>query len=478
MKIIAIGGSVTGLAAAAALSDRGHEVLVLERETTSPPSTLDEAANGWPRPTVPQAAHSHAFGSRGTNILREKLPDVYAALVEAGAGEVTLADFTPPTLGPVERIPSDDLLNMLTVRRSTFEWVLRAQVLARPGVSLRTGATVRGLVVDGDRVTGVRLDGGEELTADLVLDASGRKTSSAKWLEEAGLPVPEAQSESCRITYYTRYYRRLSPAPPGPLNRGFGAGGMWDSYTAVLFLGEGDTFSISVGVLPDDRPMKNLRDEAAFTAAIRVTPLLAGWVAPGNSEPISPVYAMGGLDNSSRFVDPAADRLTVGFYGLGDAVCTTNPANGRGVSLALAHVYELADLLDAHPSVDRGQAAQFAGVTQGLLAPWLYEAMANDRGRAGLWEAVAAGQQPQMPPPGVVHFGAAVAASIKDVEVWRRVAQVMMTLVSPAELYANEEMAQRIGKALAGGPPPQLPGASRAELVAAITDAAAPSQAA
>jgi hypothetical protein len=54
----------------------------------------------------------------------------------------------------------------------------------------------------------------------------------------------------------------------------------------------------------------------------------------------------------------------------------------------------------------------------------------------------------------------------------------MMTLVSPAELYANEEMAQRIGKALAGGPPPQLPGASRAELVAAITDAAAPSQAA
>lgn len=469
MKIIAIGGSVTGLAAAAALSDRGHEVLVLEREATEPPSTLDEAANGWPRPTVPQAAHSHAFGSRGTNLLRDKLPDVYDALVEAGAGEVNLADFTPPTLGPVERIPSDDLLNMLTLRRSTFEWVLRDRTLARSGVSIRTGATVRGLVADGDRVTGVRLDDGTELSADLVLDASGRKTSSAKWLEEAGLPVPEAQSESCRITYYTRYYRRLTAAPPGPLNRGFGAGGMWDSYTAVLFLGEGDTFSISIGVLPDDKPMKNLRDEDAFTAAIRVTPLLAGWVAPGNSEPISPVYAMGGLDNSSRFVDPAAARLTVGFYGLGDAVCTTNPANGRGVSLALAHVYELADLLDRQPTVDRGQAAAFAGATKGLLAPWLGEAIANDRGRAALWEAVAAGQRPQMPPPGVVHFGIAVAASTKDVEVWRRVAHVMMSLTSPAELYANPEMAQRIGRAMAGGPPPQLPGATRAELVAAIT---------
>jgi hypothetical protein len=178
---------------------------------------------------------------------------------------------------------------------------------------------------------------------------------------------------------------------------------------------------------------------------------------------------MGGLDNSSRFVDPGADRLAIGFYALGDAVCTTNPANGRGVSLALAHVYELADLLDAHPSVDRGQAARFAGATKALLAPWLGEAIANDRGRAALWEAVAAGQPPQMPPPGVVHFGVAVAASTKDVEVWRRVAHVMMSLTSPAELYANPEMAERIGRAMAGGPPPQLPGASRAELVAAIT---------
>lgn len=478
MKIIAVGGSVTGLAAAAALSDQGHDVLVLEREATEPPSTLEEAVDGWARPTVPQASHSHAFGSRGTNILRERLPDVYSALVEAGAGEVNLANFTPPTLGPVERIPSDDLLNMLTVRRSTFEWVLREKVLARPGVSVRIGSTVRGLTTDGDRVTGVRLDDGSELSADLVLDASGRKTSSAKWLSEAGLPVPEAQSESCRITYYTRYYRRLSPTPPGPLNRGFGSGGTWDSYTAVLFLGEGNTFSLSIGVLPDDKPMKALREEAAFTAAIRATPLLAGWVAPGNSEPISPVYAMGGLDNSSRFVDPGADRLTIGFYALGDAVCTTNPANGRGVSLALAHVYELVDLLAAHPSVDRGQAAKFAGATKALLAPWLGEAIANDRGRAGMWEAVAAGQPPRMPPPGVVHFGAAVAASTKDAEVWRRVAQVMMSLVSPAELYANDEMAQRIGKALAGGPPPQLPGASRADLTAAIEAAVAPSQAA
>ncbi|MGH3760836.1 tryptophan 7-halogenase [Actinophytocola sp.] len=477
MRIIAVGASVTGLAAAATLADAGHEVLLVERDAATPPSTLDEAADGWARPTVPQAAHSHAFGSRGVNLLRDRLPDVYDALVAAGAGRVNLADFPPPSLGDVERVPSDDELNMLTVRRSVFEWVLRDRALSRAGVSVRHGATVRGLVVDGERVTGVRLDDGTELTADLVLDASGRKTAAARWLGSAGLPVPEQTSESCRITYYTRYYRRLSPAPPGPLNRGFGAGGLWDSYTAVLFLGDGDTFSLSIGVLPDDAELKALRTEEVFTAAIAATPLLAGWVAPGNSEPISPVYAMGGLDNSSRLADPDGDP-PVGFYGIGDSVCTTNPAYGRGVSLALAHVFELVDLLAAHPSVDREQAAAFAGASRALLAPWLHESIANDRGRAGLWAATVAGERPQPPPPGVVTFGAVVAASTQDAEVWRRVAQVMMTLRSPAKLYANDEIAQRIGRALGGGPPPQLPGASRADLVAAVRAATEGRQAA
>ena len=62
--------------------------------------------------------------------------------------------------------------------------------------------------------------------------------------------------------------------------------------------------------------------------------------------------------------------------------------------------------------------------------------------------------------------------------MWRRVAQVMMSLVSPAELYANDEITERVGRALAGGPPPQLPGASRADLVAAVRGATAGQQAA
>jgi 2-polyprenyl-6-methoxyphenol hydroxylase-like FAD-dependent oxidoreductase len=473
-KAIIAGGSVVGLGAAIALADRGHQVEILERLPGQAPTTIDEAA-AWQRPTVPQAVHSHAFASLGCNLLRERVPDVYEGLLAAGASEINLADYPPPTLPEFRRLPSDESLRMVLCRRSTFEFVLRQRALARPGVTFSADATVRGLVTDaGDpnRVTGVRLDGGQTRSADLVIDATGRRSAAASWLSAAHLPAWVVRSENCRIVYYTRYYRMLSAAPPGPLNRGFGAGGLWDSYTAVLFLGDNRTFSLSVGLLPEDTELKAVRYEPAFEAVIRATPFLAGWIAPGNSEPISPVYSMGSLDNSLRLPDPARP-LVKGFFPIGDAVCTTNPAFGRGVSLGLQHAFVLADLLEEHPNVDDKQAAEFSARTEALVKPWWEEAMANDRGRAAMWEATLAGRPPQRPPAGVVTFGVAVAASTRDQEIWRRIANEMMMLVPPAALYADPEIAARIGKVFAAGPPPQLPGASRDDLINAVNAAMA-----
>jgi 2-polyprenyl-6-methoxyphenol hydroxylase-like FAD-dependent oxidoreductase len=471
-NVIVIGGSVVGLGAAIALADHGHQVTILERSADQPPATVDEAAD-WQRPTVPQAVHSHAFASLGCNLLRDRARDVYDHLLAIGATEINLADYHPPTLRDFTRQPGDDDLRMVISRRSTFELVLRQQALSRPKVRLSAGQTVRGLVAAQDdklRIVGVRLADGRTELADVVIDATGRRSAAESWLTDAGLPTPVTVSESCKIVYYTRYYRMLASSPPGPVNRGFGSGGLWDHYTAVLFLGDNGTFSISVGVLPEDSALKSLRYEEAFTAAIRATPLLAGWIAPGNSEPISPVYSMGSLDNSLRLPD-TGQPLVTGFFGIGDAVCTTNPSYGRGVSLGLTHAYLLADLLDEHPLVDSRQAAKFAARTDSLLRPWWEEAVANDRGRAGLWEATLHGRPAQRPPADVVTFGLAVAASTQDAEVWRRVANEMMMLALPASLYSDEGIRHRVGKVLAGGALPQLPGASRNDLVSAVTGA-------
>jgi 2-polyprenyl-6-methoxyphenol hydroxylase-like FAD-dependent oxidoreductase len=473
--IIIVGGSVSGLATALALSQAGHDIQILERDETEPPETAEEAHTAWPRPTVPQAVHSHAFGSLGVGLLLSRAPEIYRALVDAGAAEISLGDRMPPTLDDRTPQPGDEELRMLACRRSTFELVLQREVLSRPGIQMNRGVTIRGLEITTSgppRVTGVRTANGHVWQSDMIIDATGRRSAFAGWLGDCGMPVPESRVEDCGITYYTRFYRSLTPQPPGPLNRGFGAGWLWDSHTAVLFLGDNHTFSISIGVLPEDKEMKLLRVEDAFTAAVRTTPLLAPWVEPGVSEPISPVYAMGGLDNSLRGAGGAAHQPVPGLLGVGDSVCTTNPAYGRGVSLALAHAYQLADVLAAEPDVSPAQAAEAARVTEQLMLPWWTDAVFSDHGRAGMWRAVLRGMTPPAPPDGVVTFGAAAAAAATDAFVWRRLVRVMMSLAQPSTLYGDEEVRLRVKKALAAGPGHAMPGPNHDQLVEAVTAAA------
>ena len=471
---VVIGGSVSGLATALALSDAGHQVRILERHATPPPDTVELAHSDWNRPTVPQAAHSHAFASLGCNLIQDRAPDVYAALLGAGAAEIRLGERMPPTLSDRSPQPGDEELLMLGCRRTTFETVLRREVVRRPRVRVELDSTVRALELSRNgtsRVAGVRTDDGRVVEGDIVVDASGRRTAASRWLADAGLPSAEPTTDSADITYYTRFYRQLVDAPPGPLNRGFGAGGLWGHYTAVLFVGDNGTFSISIGVLPDDAPMKALRFEPAFTAALRATPLLAPWLAPGVAEPISKVHAMGGLDNSLR--RSAGAPPVAGFFSVGDSACTTNPAYGRGVSLALAHAYRLVDVLAEHPDVTAEQAAAWSRETERLLGPWFAEAVQNDRGRAALWRSTVAGQQPPQPPPGVVTFGAVAQAAATDPVVWRRLVRVMMALDPPETVYRDDEVRERVGRALAGGPggPGGPPAPSRPELVDVVAGA-------
>lgn len=472
-QTVIIGGSVAGLVAALAFAELGHEVRVLERDAQEPPDTVDGAHRDWHRPTVPQLHQSHAFGSLGTNLLRERLPGVYAALVAAGAREIELGRAMPPSLTDTTPHPDDAELRMLGCRRSTFELILRQEVLRRPGIVLQRGETVRGLVAaaeDSRRITGVTTKEGRTLDADFVIDACGRRSQAAQWLGDLGIDLPAQVSESADITYYTRYYRALSPRPAGPLNRGFGAGGLWNHYTAVLFLGDNDTFTISLGVLPEDSEMKALRGNDAFTAAIAATPLLAPWLAPEASEPISDVFAMGGLDNSLRLAAPD-DEPVLGFFPVADAVCTTNPAYGRGVSLAIAHVLGLADLVRDRPVVDAGQARAATELAERTFSPWFQDAVRNDAGRARMWRATLAGETMPPLPPGVITFASVAEAAATDPVVWRRLTRTMMSLDDPSGLYQNEDIALRVKRAATGAAPP-FPAPDRAAFADVVRRAA------
>jgi hypothetical protein len=85
------------------------------------------------------------------------------------------------------------------------EYVFARAADAEPRVEVRRGVSVAGPVaapLDGrPHVTGVRTHGGEELRADLVVEATGRGSKLPQWLAAAGSePVPEEVEDGGSIT--------------------------------------------------------------------------------------------------------------------------------------------------------------------------------------------------------------------------------------------------------------------------------------
>src|SRR6185437_13540625 len=137
--IVVVGGSIAGLATALALGRLGHPVTVVERDPLAEFADA-EAAFAAERRGAPQAHQTHGFLARLTVTLRRDFPDVWQSLLDAGAESMTLTR----GLGPPEE--GDDDLNVLIVRRTTFEWALREAVRHEPSVEYRPGTEVAGLV--------------------------------------------------------------------------------------------------------------------------------------------------------------------------------------------------------------------------------------------------------------------------------------------------------------------------------------------
>jgi 2-polyprenyl-6-methoxyphenol hydroxylase-like FAD-dependent oxidoreductase len=462
---VVVGGAFSGLAVALMLDDLGYRVRVLERDPRPLPGSLAEAVARH-RPTVPQAGQSHMLVCLGANLLATHLPQVRAAMLEAGAWEVRLA--MPPALDDPTPLPEDAELTVLCARRPMLELFLGREVATRFGISVDRGVVVDGLLGSA-RITGVRTRDGRDLAADLVIDASGRRSPALRWLTRNGFTVPPDEVESAELTYYTRFYRIRDDGTPRPPGRGLGSGGSWDHYSAVLFHGDNGTFSISVAVLPRDDGLTSLRTNGGFTAAVEVSPTLGPWVAV--ADPISDVAVMGGLDNRLRL--SATDRTNPipGLISVGDSVCTTNPSYGRGMSLALQQIYGLAGVLTKYPGVSAEQAVAVASLADDVFRPWYELSVRNDRERIARWRASIEGREP----PAVDHLTLMqlIAAGATDAVVWRRASRFLTSLVRPERVFCDEDIQRRVARALGNAPAkPRVSVPSHAELVQVVTEAA------
>lgn len=463
---VVVGGGVAGLASALTLSRCGHRVTVLERDAITVEADPDAAFRSQRR-GAPQVHQTHAFLARIVAELREHLPDVLAALAEAGG--FTMA--TTVNLGDPQ--PGDEDLAVLVVRRTTFEWVLRRAALAEVGVTIRTGAAVTGLQATTARggnvasITGVSLDDGSTIDGDFVVAAMGRRSPVPQWLARHGVVVPETVHES-GLMYLTRWYR-LPPGGQSGLDPKLGGNLDFVKYLGVP--GDGDSLSITLAIRPDDAELRTaLIDPDRFEAACRLLPGPDQFFRDGHLEPVGGVRPMGGLLNRRRtFTDDDGEPLVLGFHAVGDAHTCTNPLYGRGCSLAVIQAVRLASAAVRHPADAAGRARAYEAASAREVEPSFDFAVLMDRmgadpaGIGGLGEAGGTGRA----------MSAVLVASATDPVIGRAMLRYWNLVASNEDLMADHAFVARVGEVMADPdsyPLPEREGPSRDELLAALAE--------
>ena len=400
--IVVIGGSITGLGAGLALASDGHRVTILEGDSAPMPESHLEAFD-WERRGSPQTKHSHALLARLYLFIRDRAPDLLDKVLACGAEELGFVDRARELFGEVELEDGDDDIVLLACRRSTFEWVLRRHILDTGRVDFRDGVSVTGLssvhdeVTGLPRVTGVRVEDADgsayELTADLIVDASGRRSRLRKWLPQIGTPEVRQDSEPCGIFYTSRFYRLHDEAKPPELDGGIIGADL--GYLKVgLFPGDSRIFSLTLAADPHDDVMRKILHQPGFDAAAAAIPVAAAWTNEEISEPISGVNGMANLNNTRRFLVEAGEPLALGVCAIGDALIHTNPIVGRGCSLGWVGAFALADSLREHPDDLRALALALDARIEREVVPWYAMQLRQDRDSIEVAEAQRLGENP------------------------------------------------------------------------------------
>ncbi len=401
--VIVIGGSVAGLGAAVALSGRGHRVTILEADATPLPATHGEAFEHWKRRGAPQTRHSHALLARLRNLIRDHAPELLQKLLACGAEELHFTRRARELFPDAQLEEGDADIVALACRRITFEWILRRHVLDTGLVDFRDGVAVERLEAVRDaatglpRVTGVWTtspSGGQLVSGDLVVDASGRRSPLPRWLPAIGARDVREASSPCGIFYTSRFYR-LRDGVPQPSFDGGIVGADLGYLKVGVFAGDSRVFSITLAASPTDRDMRRLLGATpGFEAAVAAVPIAAALTAPDVAEPVSDVHKMANLTNTRRWLVDGGEPLALGFVAVGDSLMHTNPIVGRGCSHAWVAAFALADCLDAHGTDLRALALAYDARIEADIVPWYDLQVVQDRDAVEVAEAQQRGDDP------------------------------------------------------------------------------------
>ena len=397
------------------------------------------ADGSWPRRGVMQFHHAHAFRHQVVQALQQELPGALQRWFAAGAEPARL------------RLPDGSEIPMgVRSRRVTFERALRASALGQPGLQVRRGhveeVTRRYGRADGIGVNGVKL------AADLVIDASGRAGRATRSLRPAA-----TSGGPCGIAYVDRQYQLHPGAETGPADEPDRVAGRPRRLPGHHLHPRTRHLLRLAGTPTADPVLSQLRHEAAFTAACQAIPGLADWVHPARSRPITPVLPGGPLLNAYRGQTGHDGQLALpGLVFVGDAVATTTPTFGRGITTTLLQAQQLLRLTDEHGTDTDAIGESFDAWCTEQIKPWVNDHVHMDEATRRRW----AGEDIDLCQP--LPSDLILAAAEADPSIRALTIGYLRMTALPSSLRAVEPRARALYAN--GWRPSPAPGPSRNEL--------------
>ncbi|MCM3115504.1 FAD-dependent monooxygenase [Neobacillus sp. MER 74] len=341
-RAIIIGGGISGKLAARVVSDFFKEVMIIERDY--------EPQGPIPRKGAPQGEHLHALLQAGEHGLEALFPGITKKFHSSGAVKINSTQDLAWFHHGVWKLRFNGGYTTTLQTRPHLEWHIDHYIKAIPNITFLYNHTVENYIYNEEKnqITGVVLidNSGtkKNLTANLVIDASGVSSLSSSWLNKRGVSIPE-QKVKIGLSYISKTLQlpengerdwEIKIVYPNPPHEKIGG---------TISKVEGNRYIVTLNVYHNEVNEKEVvKSDNGFIDLTKKLPKLDIYHEIKDAVPLSgtSVYRV------PHIVWKQFNRvknLPGGLLLIGDTVCRIDPVFGQGMSIAVLEALKLQELL-------------------------------------------------------------------------------------------------------------------------------------